>query len=214
MKTLDLSPVKTRLKKDLGDKATRTFYTLALQATEDLMKKVSQDFSCFWAVCEKKAVNHSLWVSFPTLFQGEGGLGEKLFSIYFQLMSKGSVVFIGMDSPHISYKTFYKIRDAFKKRNSDFVLGLAEDGGFYVLAISQRVVLKRSDFISITYSSYQTGALLAKTLEKKGRVEFLDVQTDIDKKEDFKRLKWPSEKDLLPSQKKLKQWIEKTPPLF
>lgn len=208
MKTPNLSPVKTRLIAELGHEKTGVFYALALKATEDLMKKVSQDFSCLWAVHEKQAMDFHLWKSFPRLFQGEGGLGEKLFFIYSQLILKTSVLFIGMDSPQISYRNFYKIKESLETNESDFVLGLAEDGGFYIFGASQRVILEKKDFTNITYSSSETGLLFSQILKKKGRLQFLETQTDLDRKEDFKKLKWPLEEEILISQKKLKNWVE------
>jgi len=90
---------------------------------------------------------------------------------------------IGSDSPHISRDTVAGARDALDK--ADVVLGPAEDGGYYLIAMRQ----PHDVFRDIPMS---TGAVLRMTIELAQRqgLEVNTVETlfDIDELPDLARL--------------------------
>src|SRR5260221_460144 len=102
VKTAGVSPVKTRLAASIGQEKAENFYSLSVKAIEATLKKLSAKDSNvvpYWAVAEKEALEVSRWSGFRRIFQRDGTLGHRLFSVYSELLKKHStVLLIGADS--------------------------------------------------------------------------------------------------------------------
>ena len=178
VKSPALSPVKTRLAKDIGRDEATAFYGLCWRAVWEVLRECrdsSDDWHPYWAVAEQEALDQ--WPDFPSLWQGEGGLGERLASISSQLFRNHSeVFFIGADCPQISCDLLQKARLALRDR--EFVLGPANDGGFYLLAARKPV--PRDVWLEVPYSADDTLREISSRLAAYGKVGELEVLADAD----------------------------------
>lgn len=163
VKTPSHSPVKTRLAKTIGEeKATAVFHHL-LNITKNVLsdfKNQCSDVHMYWAVAEESCLKAPLWNDFPTLWQGEGALGKKLFNVQEQLFQKHqSIIFIGADAPFINVSLLQEAMSILNvKHSSDdtdkFVLGPSLDGGFYLYGANRKKSFEQWE--QITYSSENT----------------------------------------------------------
>ncbi len=115
--------------------------------------------------------------------QGGGDLGERQARVFRQV--RGPVCVIGTDAPEVGRAD---IAGAFRAlKCADAVIGPAEDGGYWLLALNAPVppVL----FDAIRWSHPQTRADLVAQLQAFGldRVRYLRRLRDIDVAEDLKR---------------------------
>ena len=134
---------KTRLARRIGDEATLGLYQAFLT---DLAQHFAGwkydlhwaytpddiDFSPFAATLAPSHV--STMYSFP---QHGPDLGTRLHQIFLSLRAQQyqSIIVIGSDSPHIRRSTILQAHQALA--HADVVLGPAEDGGYYLIAMRQ-----------------------------------------------------------------------------
>jgi uncharacterized protein len=183
---------KTRLARALGNEETvqlyRAFLTdLALrfagQAAYDLYWAYTPAGDDYAALMAELAPSHVRHMCF---FPQEGdGLGERLHNAFRRTRAYGyeRTVLIGSDSPHISAGTIKEASSALAK--ADVVLGPAEDGGYYLIAMHR----PHDVFRDIPMS---TSAVLRMTIERAQRqgleVNLQDTLFDIDELPDLARL--------------------------
>lgn len=202
VKTPGLSGIKTRLAKDIGKDKAALFYKLALGSSKSLIKNISVPGAAlhfYWAVAEKQGLGDSLWSGENTVFQNLGGLGERLNHIYQELFQENDLVFfMGSDSPHIdsSYLSA-KLLDFINSEN-DFLIGPAEDGGFYFLA--GKVPIAKEVWCGVQYSSETTLAELVEGLEPLGSIEYIRTDFDVDDLNSLKKLNSVSQSNLTDTQ--------------
>ena len=207
VKTPGLSAVKTRLAASVGREVAEEFHILAVQATQAVIQKAvslsKAPITAYWAIAEREALNHASWNSFKNIFQGCGPLGERLANVYTELLTKhGIVLLIGADSPQLSPKTL--VRASLSKK---FVMGRAEDGGFYLFG--GRTPISKEIWLKVSYSAASTADELASGIESLGHLEELASLRDVDTIEDLRALaKCKSTEALLPEQQKLLSWIK------
>ncbi len=187
VKTLGMSPVKTRLAADLGSEKSNQLYRLCCAAIEKTLVsyQIRNDFQSqvFWATQEQNT--EEAWTAFPCLWQGGGSLGEKLNTIYQLLMEKsGSAIIIGSDSPQISAQQLLETTKLLN--NYSFVVGPAVDGGFYLVAGNK--CIPRDLWDSLFYSTSTVGACLIKKLQMLGSVALLQPLSDLDTISDLPRI--------------------------
>jgi uncharacterized protein len=125
---------------------------------------------------------------FPGMRQEGADLGSRLFGA---LTSVGgpdaAVAALGSDHPTLPVA---RIEEAFARveRGADVVLGPADDGGYYLIALQRSALFPRL-FADIEWS---TERVLAATLERAGelnlRVELLESGSDVDTPADLARL--------------------------
>lgn len=191
VKTPGLSPIKTRLSASLGISNAHRFYHLALTAVIAMIQKIKSEIphiQIYFAVSEKEGLSSPLWSDFPTLWQGPGNsLGEKLSFVYDKILEKHSFAcFMGADSPHLSFMQIYKailVTEAFKDTN--FVLGETEDGGFYFFGGGLPIL--NSHWLKINYSCSTTSAELKAEFKRIASIRQLQESFDIDTVEDLKK---------------------------
>tara|TARA_B100000900_G_scaffold104664_1_gene86866 strand:- start:155 stop:766 length:612 start_codon:yes stop_codon:yes gene_type:complete len=120
-------------------------------------------------------------------FQGKGGLGEKMKRQILKSrrdsknFHKKNIIFIGTDLPNLSHMDIVKTIS--KLESKDVILGPSNDGGYWLIAFSERFISKNNylPFINIKWSSND---VLKKTIDnlsqKKIKIDFLDTKVDID----------------------------------
>ena len=179
VKTPDMSPVKTRLAKDIGQQNATEFYHLCLKNITKTLKKTN--LSVYWAVAESEATSHPLWKEFDTIHSGKGGLGNRLHHVYSTLLKKyRNVILIGADCPQIDESQLYEA--IAKLNNSNYVIGKSEDGGFFLFASNKAI--KKEIWLNTTYSSHKTSDELVQNINEP--ITYIDNDIDVD---DLKSLK-------------------------
>jgi uncharacterized protein len=183
--------VKTRLARQIGDEATLQIYQAFLSDLATRFSKTAYDL--YWvytpAIPDFHAALSTLLAptslpgrSFPQ--QGEG-LGARLLDAFRTISAQDyqAGILIGSDNPHIAKETILQAREALK--DADVVLGPAEDGGYYLIAMCRPYDL----FTDIPMS---TDAVLRLTIQKAQdqnlRVHLLNPLFDIDEQADLLRL--------------------------
>lgn len=184
-----IGTTKTRLARALGNEETvrlyRAFLTdlarrFAGQPAYDLhwaYTPAGVDYAAFMAELAPSLVRHMRF--FP---QEGDGLGERLHNAFRRTYALGyeRTVLIGSDSPQIGAHTIIEASRALDR--ADVVLGPAEDGGYYMIAMRR----PRDVFQSIPMS---TGAVLRKTVELAQRqgleVNLQETLFDIDELSDL-----------------------------
>ncbi len=185
VKTPGLSPVKTRLAADLTTQAAERFYRLAVQATTEVVQQLAQSVSItpYYAVAEQQAM--SVWPEFPVVWQGEGGLGERMDNIYRYLLSRYDyVLLIGSDIPQMSPEHLQRAIIALQ--NDKMVIAPSEDGGFWLFGGSCR--LPASVWTTVHYSQKDTLEQFVANLSAFAEIQLLDKLQDIDDVSDLKPL--------------------------
>lgn len=208
VKTPEFSQVKTRLAAGIGQEGALLFYKQALEATAAFSRQVKVelvDLDVVWAVAEEQALKSDRWKEFGSVFQGEGGLGQRLHTVYTELLSRYDyVAFIGADSPHISSNEILKALLLTKKwRSEKFIIGETFDGGFYFFGGGLH--LPKSVWTNVEYSSERTSQQLELELKKFGEIEKVEKNFDIDTIEDLHSLS-QCKTGLLPEQTRLIEW--------
>jgi rSAM/selenodomain-associated transferase 1 len=118
------------------------------------------------------------WVpaGFDIVEQRGHGLDERLAAAFTDV--DGPAVLIGMDTPQVTAEPLITAQAALATGEVDAVLGLAEDGGYWLVG------LRRPDpgaFLGVAMSTTTTGAVQLARLHQRGhRVELLPCLRDVD----------------------------------
>ncbi|MEN6350173.1 MAG: TIGR04282 family arsenosugar biosynthesis glycosyltransferase [Syntrophomonas sp.] len=135
------------------------------------------------------SMEHDLWGLLPqdyaylTMRPQKGtNLGERMLNAAYETLAVyEAVILLGSDMPNLTPEFFYNIIDLLQEH--DLVIGPAEDGGYYLLAIKK---ICEELFRDIPWS---TSDVLDRTIEvaKKSGLTYslLPVQTDIDTWDDL-----------------------------
>lgn len=128
-----LGKVKTRLAKSIGDEKALEAYKLLMQYTHDIVMKTDTSKYLFYSDYIEDADNWSPR-EFRKMVQYGDDLGKRMFNaIELCLLENKKIVLIGSDCAIIKKK---HIDTAFKQlRTRDVVIGPAEDGGYYLIAV-------------------------------------------------------------------------------
>lgn len=177
----ELGKCKTRLAKDIGDEAALNIYKHLLKHTAEVSKKVSADRFVFYS---EHINNSDIWdeAFFRKKLQEGNNLGEKMHNAFSLLFASGyeKVCIIGSDLLDLDAEI---IDEALETLNHhDVVIGPAEDGGYYLLAMNemQRPVFENKDWGTETVRN----ATLENLADKK--VHLLKALNDIDTFDDLK----------------------------
>lgn len=209
VKTPGLSPLKTRLARSIGVSAAEEFYRRSADAVRAVLQRAADDLpgglTPYWAVAEPDS---DAWEGFTTVHQGTGGLGERLSHVYDALLERHCfVIFLGADAPQITPELLGQAVAA--AHTGRFVLGPADDGGFYLFAGSRPV--PRPVWMGVPYSDANTLRLLAAGLEPIAPAERLTPMFDVDTLDELVRLRRElrDRDDLLPEQRALADWLDR-----
>lgn len=212
VKTPGLSPVKTRLAAEIGRQSAEEFHQRACRASAQVLSAVGSGVVPYWAVAEETAVAQVTWQGFPAIWQGEGGLADRLASIYTWLQERhGAALLLGADTPQITACGLKRVLDLIPQRRRRFVIGPAADGGFWVFAGTRPVA--KDVWAAVTYSQPHTCAQLAAALAISGATPlYTEPLRDVDCLDDLHTLQAGLQKlaEPLPEQLALANWITRT----
>lgn len=183
VKNIILGKVKTRLAKTVGDNMAFNVYKELVDITEDCSKKVAANKHIYFS----DVVINSLWVDELKFIQEGVDLGERMQNAFEKGFNDGyeRIVLIGSDLPDISPEIIQKGFDALE--NNEVVFGPAEDGGYYLVGMSN------PQFSVFQKKQWSTEGLLKETMielnEKGIKIALLKTLNDIDTFEDLKTSK-------------------------
>ncbi len=207
-KTPELTPVKTRLAKSIGERKAEEFFTLASSAMEAVVKEAERisggAIKGVWAVAEEEGIQSERWSRLPRIWTGEGCLGERQWRVSSELSEEHEMVLLtGCDAPQISPLMLLEAYQALCRH--DIVFAPATDGGYTLLGL--RRAIKKEIWTAIPYSSAETYSAFLSSLksapENYTLAPPLPTLCDVDEKEDLIKLKeYLSENEgaLLPAQ--------------
>ncbi len=212
VKTPGLSPVKSRLAVGIGEMAAQTFHMKSSYSVAASMQGAARilDLQPFFAIAESDAVGIPLWRSMPNLFQGEGGLGQRMHKIYTNLQkSHGHVILLGADTPQLEIADLISAAQWISNtQETRFAFGPAKDGGFWLFGGNAPLPL--SLWTDVEYSQPTTGTEFRSKLTPLGHLQIHRTLNDVDVMEDLPillddliRLPEP-----LKEQTELRHWIE------
>lgn len=195
VKTPGLSPVKTRLAATLGQESAEAFHLAASRSVSSVVQSLSQqaDIQSYYAVAEESALTHHYWDDLPCLWQGEGGLGERMAHIYETLLNKHDfVLLVGADIPQMTVSELLLASAwLFHKEQARLVFGPSIDGGFWVFGGNCPVA--QTIWTSVAYSEADTGTRFFNKIEPLGEIKTLAALRDVDAVSDL----WPLRDALL-----------------
>lgn len=187
VKTPGLSPVKTRLAATLGVQAAIDFHQRAARATAEVAQLCEPSLTTYWAIAEAGPVAAAAWPGFAAMHQGEGALGERLHTVYSQLLARhGRVLLIGADAPQLTVERLLAAVEVLDDDASPFVIGGASDGGFWLFG--GRAPIPREVWTGVTYSQANTAADLCQRLSVHGAAAQVGSLTDVDSAADLSTL--------------------------
>lgn len=130
----ELGKCKTRLAAKVGDKAALEIYQFLLQHTLTITKKLPVQK---WVYYSEEIWTNDIWVRefYQKKLQQGADLGERMMNAFSEGFKDGyqRIVIIGSDMYDLSQED---LKRAFSKlEHHDFVLGPAEDGGYYLLGM-------------------------------------------------------------------------------
>lgn len=212
VKTPGLSPVKTRLAKGIGKESAEEFYKLSVCCVEEIGEQLTNKIDdvkldVLWAVAEANGLASAPGPKQNCLFQGHGSLGERLANIYEQLKPKYDLIlFVGGDCPQMQVEDIMTGISYLRKQDC-FVLGPAEDGGFWLWGGSYQV--PKEVWTQVSYSQESTYRQMWEQLSHLAHCFDLASYSDVDHAEDLGKLCdfFKQQKTLLPSQQKLMEWL-------
>lgn len=177
----DLGKVKTRLAKGVGDKAALEIYKFLLRFTHSITKNLPVDKEVYYSDIIPE---NDIWEegNFSKKLQQGKDLGARMQQAFQSGFDKGyeKIIIIGSDMYDLNSQD---LNTAFSKLIMyDFVVGPAEDGGYYLLGLAK---FKSELFQQKTWGS---STVLEDTLAdlKDEKFLLLEERNDIDYFEDIK----------------------------
>ena len=183
---------KTRLSRDIGKKCSANVQKKMTEHTVSVARHIEKkglidiSLAISGLGCKKsKRWSNALGISNFNL-QGKGCLGEKmrrqiLLNNKFSQTKTRNIIFIGTDLPDFCHMDLLNTLTKLKK--NDLILGPSNDGGYWLIAFSERLLSTDLylPFINIKWSSQD---VLKQTLDNFTSIElkydFLHKKIDID----------------------------------
>jgi uncharacterized protein len=181
-----LGTVKSRLAADIGAVPAWSFYR---RASASVLRRLAADarWRCWLAVTPDRAL--ALPRQWPTRYrrmaQGSGDIGRRM-ALPIKDLPPGPVVIVGTDVPGIRH---HHIAQAFNLLGRfDAVFGPATDGGYWLVGLRRR---PRSPeiFDNVRWSTRHALADTLANLGERHTFALLEMLSDVDDGEDFRRLK-------------------------
>ncbi|NOR70576.1 MAG: DUF2064 domain-containing protein [Methylomarinum sp.] len=187
VKTPGLSPVKTRLAVKLGQENAEAFHLASSRSVSSVVQALSQldDITSYYAVAEESALTHDYWQDLPCLWQGEGGLGERMAHIYQTLLAKHDfVILVGADIPQMTAIELLTASN-WLPHNEQARLAFAPsvDGGFWLFGGNCKI--PHTIWTGVSYSEADTGTQFFNKIEQVGDIKTLVSLRDVDEVEDL-----------------------------
>ena len=176
-----LGKCKTRLAVVIGDQAALDIYMILLRHTAEITK----DLNCSKEVYYSEEIpENDLWDKdiYEKQLQEGNDLGERMYNAFKSGFQKGyqKIIIIGSDIYDLNSET---IEAGFNSlENSDFVIGPAADGGYYLLGMNS---LNHEVFLNKNWGSDKVLETTLNNLAHK-KITLLQTKNDIDVYEDLK----------------------------
>jgi len=184
---------KTRLSKDIGKSNSAKIQSVITKHTISVAKSLQKtkliDISiAISGLGEKNCRRWSKQLGIKRFnLQGKGCLGEKMkrqiiINKKFCTQNKiKNIIFIGTDLPDLCHQDLLNTQR--KLQDNDLILGPSNDGGYWLIGLSEKIMLSHTylPFINIKWG---TEKVLQNTIDnfatKKFKYKFLDKKIDID----------------------------------
>ena len=172
---------KTRLAAKVGDETALGIYKFLLDRTISFTKNLAVEK---WVFYSESIWENDIWD--PKYFQKKlqvgADLGERMLNAFKEGFNSGfeKIIIIGSDMYHLSQAD---MEEAFLRLNDhDYVIGPAEDGGYYLLGMKS---LHEEVFHN---KAWGTNTVLSDTLRdlEAGSIFMLPEKNDVDYYEDIK----------------------------
>jgi hypothetical protein len=190
--------VKTRLASAIGAERAAALYRAMAEAEIAATSPRPGEFErLFFFAPAGAAAALGAWLGASTLIpQAAGGLGARMVAAFAEAFARGArrVALVGTDVPWLTRGT---VLESFRQLDDhDVVLGPAEDGGYYLIALDRP---RPALFEQVAWS---TPTVLADTLARAAaldlRVRRLASMPDVDTLDDVRR-HWDRLRTLLPA---------------
>lgn len=180
----ELGKCKTRLAAKVGDQAALDVYKFLLSHTVNITSELDVTQ---WVFYSNEIWEEDIWANgtYQKKLQNGADLGQRMLNAFQEGFECDyeKIVIIGSDMYDLSQAD---LESAFSQLNQhDYVIGPAEDGGYYLLGMT---VLKKELFQDKLWG---TETVLEDTLKhlKQEKVSMLSVKNDVDHYEDIKDIK-------------------------
>ena len=178
-----LGKCKTRLAATIGEKAALEIYMILLEHTAEITKNLNCSKEVHYT---DELSENDLWdnTNYTKYLQKGNDLGERMYNAFKSGFQQGykKIIIIRSDIYDLNSET---IEEAFKEmENSDFVIGPAEDGGYYLLGMKS---LNKEIFFNKYWGTDKVLEDTLKNLSHK-KVKLLQTKNDIDLYEDIKNI--------------------------
>lgn len=180
----ELGKVKSRLAKSIGEAAALKIYITLLEHTKNVLKKLDCDKAVYYS---EKIRDHDIWNAniFKKHQQKGDDLGKRMHNAFKNGFKKKyeKIIIVGSDLYDLNTTIINK---AFNQLDTnDFVIGPAEDGGYYLLGMK---TLHNTVF---NIENWGTETVYKQTLLKlkNKKVSVLQTLNDIDYVEDLEPYK-------------------------
>ena len=179
-RNIELGKCKTRLAKTIGHEKALDIYKFLVEHTAVISRDISADKWVFYseAIEEKDLFDKDIYRKFIQEGEDLGTRMDRAFAAGFQ-QGYERIIIIGSDIYDLDRND---IEDAFDRLNHyDYVVGPAQDGGYYLLGMCER------NSLVFQNKSWGTDSVLKETLEdlKSKNVIILATRNDVDVYEDI-----------------------------
>lgn len=187
VKTVGLSPLKTRLAKTIGRPSAEAFHLAATRSVSSIAQELAKrvNTNCYYAVAEAAGVGHPDWQDLDCIWQGEGGLGERMRLIHQNLLKKHDfVLLVGADIPQMTASELLKASTYLmntQKKSSVFAPSL--DGGFWLFG--SNFAIPENIWTDVPYSHAETGKQFLQAIKVLAPVKILQTLRDVDELPDL-----------------------------
>jgi glycosyltransferase A (GT-A) superfamily protein (DUF2064 family) len=192
VKTPGLSPVKSRLWPALGQPVAERLYRRMAAAVGASARPIAhRELTCYWAIAEDHPAARRCWRRLPTLRQGDGELGARMYAVQQALQTRHrSWLLTGADAVLLDARTHLRpALDWLDHPAPRVIFGPAEDGGFWL--IGGNVTLSLDVWSMPTYSTDQTLIQIRAAIRSRYpsvEIGSLDAASDLDTEADLSRV--------------------------
>lgn len=191
VKTPGLSPVKTRLATKWGKTHAEAFHLASARAVAAVVQAASESAALqgYYAVAEPAALHADTWQALPCIWQGRGGLGERMAQVYQALLKRHDfVLLVGADSPQMTATELLAAAAWLAgDERARLALGFSVDGGFWLFGGNCGVPLAL--WTDVTYSAADTGMQFFNKMARLGDIKILATLLDVDELDDVPPLR-------------------------
>jgi len=182
VKNPELGKVKTRLAKTIGDENALLIYQLLLEQTFQVTLPVLAEKKVYYSEYIQNIDQFNELVYDKHVQEGEE-LGEKMYNAFKDSFGEWAqkVIIIGSDCFELNSGI---IEEAFKALEiNDYVLGPADDGGYYLLGMKE---LNKSVFENKEWSTENVFLDTLLDIQSQGKTHYLlPTLSDVDTEEDL-----------------------------